>query len=91
MNNYEYRLILFSETAMQIRKVYLNENGIPVALDPKELNLSAENLQEMVGHVLLACASLTKPVLDANMFIKHNISETSKKLAELRGLDKKDA
>ena len=73
---------------MQIRKIILDDNGSPIRMDPEELNLSAENLQEMVGHVLLACASLTKPVLDVNMFIKHDINETAKRLAELRGLNK---
>jgi hypothetical protein len=88
--NYEYRLVLFSENVLQIRKIILDNSGAPIQMDPEELNLSAENLQEMVGHVLLACASLTKPVLDVNMFVKHDINEASKRLAELRGLTNKN-
>ncbi len=81
--NYEFRVVAFSKDILQIRRVFLDETGNPVAIDPEALDLSAESVQELVSTVLHLSASLTKPALDVNMFVKHDVNESAKKAAEL--------
>lgn len=81
--NYEFRVVIFTENIIQIRKVFLDDHGNPVALDPEALDLSAESMQELVLTVLHLSACLTKPALDVNMFIKQDVNETARKAAEL--------
>ena len=61
----------------------MDEMGNAVSIDPEALDLSAESLQELVSTVLHLSASLTKPALDVNMFIKHDVNESAKKAAEI--------
>jgi len=81
--NYEFRVVIFTENILQIRKVFLDNQGNPVALDPEALDLSAESVQELVSTVLQLSASLTKPALDVNMFLKQDVNETARKAAEI--------
>lgn len=81
--NYEFRVVVFSKDILQIRRVFLDEMGNAVSIDPEALDLSAESLQELVSTVLHLSASLTKPALDVNMFIKHDVNESAKKAAEI--------
>jgi len=81
--NYELRVIVFAEDIVQIRRVFLDNEGNPVAIDPESIDLSAESLQELVSTVLHASASLTKPALDVNMFVKHDVNAAAQKAAEL--------
>lgn len=84
--NYELRLVVFSKNAMQIRKVYVDENQKPVSIDPEPIDLSAQSLEELVTIVLHASASLTKPALDVNMFVKHDVNDAARAAAAiLRG------
>ena len=76
---------MFSENVLQIRKVYVDEAGNPVRIDPESIDLS-ESLEELVATVLHASASLTKPALDVNMFVKHDVNDAAKIAAAiLRG------
>lgn len=81
--NYEFRVVFFSENILQIRRVFLDELGNPVAIDPEALDLSAESVQELVSTVLHLSACLTKPALDVNMFVKQDVNDAAKKAAEL--------
>jgi hypothetical protein len=84
--NYELRVVIFSENVLQIRKVYIDEAGNPVRIDPESIDLSAESLEELVATVLHASASLTKPALDVNMFVKHDVNDAARIAAAiLRG------
>ena len=84
--NYELRVVVFSENVLQIRKVYLDDLGNPVRIDPESIDLSAESLEELVSVVLHSSASLTKPVLDVNMFVKHDVNDAARIAAAiLRG------
>jgi hypothetical protein len=84
--NYELRVVVFSENVLQIRKVYLDGQGNPIRIDPESIDLSAESLEELVATVLHASASLTKPALDVNMFVKHDVTDAAKIAAAiLRG------
>jgi len=83
---YEFRVVEFSPDVMQIRKVYLDEMGNPIRIDPDSIDLSAETLEELVAMVLHASASLTKSALDVNMFVKHDVNDAAKIAAAiLRG------
>ena len=81
--NYEFRVVVFSENILQIRRVFLDNLGNPVAIDPEALDLSAESMHELVSTVLHLSACLTKPTLDVNMFIKHDVNESARKAAEI--------
>ena len=81
--NYEFRVVIFSEDVMQIRRVFLDEAGNPIAIDPEALDLSAESVQELVSTVLHLSACLTKPALDVNMFVKQDVNDAARKAAEL--------
>ena len=81
--NHEFRVIIFSKDILQIRRVFLDEMGNPVAIDPEALDLSAESVQELVSTVLHLSACLTKPALDVNMFVKQDVNESARKAAEL--------
>lgn len=84
--NYELRVVVFSENVLQIRKAYLDERQNPVSIDPEPIDLSAESLEELVATVLHASASLTKPALDVNMFVKHDVTDAARIAAAiLRG------
>jgi hypothetical protein len=84
--NYELRLVIFPENILQIRKVYVDESGHPVRIDPESIDLSAESLAELVTIVLHASASLTKPALDVNMFVRHDVNDSARIAAAiLRG------
>lgn len=84
--NYELRVVVFSENVLQIRKVYLDEQGNPARIDPESIDLSAESMEELVATVLHSSASLTKPALDVNMFIKHDVNDAARIAASiLRG------
>ena len=84
--NYELRVIVFSENVLQIRKVYLDDRGNPIRIEPENIDLSAESMEELVATVLHASASLTKPALDVNMFVKHDVNDTARIAAAiLRG------
>lgn len=84
--NYELRVVVFSENVLQIRKVYLDDHSNPVRIDPESIDLSAESLEELVATVLHASASLTKPALDVNMFVKHDVTDAARIAAAiLRG------
>lgn len=81
--NHEFRVVFFSENILQIRRVFLDETGNPVAIDPEALDLSAESVQELVSTVLHLSACLTKPALDVNMFVKQDVNDAARKAAEL--------
>jgi hypothetical protein len=81
--NYEFRVVVFSENILQIRRVFLDKAGNPVAIDPEALDLSAESVQELIGTVLHLSACLTKPALDVNMFVKQDVNDSARKAAEL--------
>lgn len=81
--NYEFRVINFAEDVLQIRRVFLDENGNPIAIDPEALDLSAESVHELVSTVLHLSACLTKPALDVNMFIKQDVNAAARKAAEI--------
>lgn len=84
--NYELRVVIFSPNVLQIRKVYTDEVGNPTSIDPESIDLSAESLEELVATVLHASASLTKPALDVNMFVKHDVNNAARTAAAiLRG------
>ena len=84
--NYELRVVVFSENVLQIRKVYLDDRGNPIRIEPESIDLSAESMEELVATVLHASASLTKPALDVNMFVKHDVNDTARIAAAiLRG------
>lgn len=84
--NYELRVVIFSPNVLQIRKVYTDEVGNPTSIDPESIDLSAESLEELVATVLHASASLTKPALDVNMFVKHDVNNAARAAAAiLRG------
>ena len=84
--NYELRVIVFTEDVLQIRKVYLDDQGNPIRIDPEGIDLSAKSMEELVAIVLHASASLTKPVLDVNMFVKHDVNDAARIAAAiLRG------
>ena len=84
--NYELRVVVFSENVLQIRKVYLDEQGNPIRIDPESIDLSAVSLEELVATVLHASASLTKPALDVNMFVRHDVNDAARVAAAiLRG------
>ena len=51
-------------------------------IDPESLDLSAESIEELVATVLHLSASLTKPPLDVNMFIKQDVNDSARKAAE---------
>ena len=80
--NYELRVVIFSENVVQIRRVFLDELGNPTMIDPESLDLSAESIEELVATVLHLSASLTKPPLDVNMFIKQDVNDSARKAAE---------
>ena len=83
---YELRVIIFPDSIMQIRKVYLDDQGNPVRIDPEPIDLSAQSLEELVATVLHASASLTKPALDVNMFVRHDVNDAARIAAQfLRG------
>jgi hypothetical protein len=84
--NYELRVIVFPENVLQIRKVYLDKQGNPMRIDPENIDLSADSLEDLVATVLHASASLTKPALDVNMFVKHDVNDAAQIAAAiLRG------
>lgn len=84
--NYELRVVIFSPNVLQIRKVYTDEVGNPTSIDPESIDLSAESLEDLVATVLHASASLTKPALDVNMFVKHDVNNAARAAAAiLRG------
>lgn len=81
--NYEFRVVVFSKNVLQIRRVFLDEMGNPVAIDPEALDMSAESVNELITTVLHLSACLTKPALDVNMFVKQDVNESARKAAEL--------
>lgn len=81
--NYEFRVIVFSENILQIRRVFLNDDGNPISIDPESLDLSAESMSELIATSLHISASLTKPALDVNMFVKQDVNAAARKAAEL--------
>ena len=81
--NYEFRVVVFSENILQIRRVFLDKAGNPTAIDPEALDLSAESVQELISTVLHLSACLTKPALDVNMFVKQDVNDSARKAAEL--------
>jgi len=84
--NYELRVVVFSENVLQIRKVYLDDRSNPIRIEPESIDLSAESMEELVATVLHASASLTKPALDVNMFVRHDVNDTARIAAAiLRG------
>ena len=84
--NYELRVVVFSKNVLQIRKVYLDDQGNPVRIEPESIDLSAESLEELVATVLHASASLIKPALDVNMFVRHDVNDAARIAAAiLRG------
>jgi hypothetical protein len=84
--NYELRVVVFSEEVLQIRKVYLDDQGNPIRIDPEGIDLSAKSMEELVATVLHASASLTKPALDVNMFVRHDVNDAARIAAAiLRG------
>ena len=84
--NYELRVVVFSADVLQIRKVYLDDQGNPIRIDPEGIDLSGKSLEELVATVLHASASLTKPALDVNMFVRHDVNDAARIAAAiLRG------
>lgn len=81
--DYEFRVIVFAENILQIRRVFLDEMGNPVTIDPEALDMSAESVNDLISTVLHLSACLTKPALDVNMFVKQDVNDAARKAAKL--------
>jgi hypothetical protein len=81
--NYEFRVIVFSKDIVQIRRVFLDNEGNPISIDPESVDLSADSIEELYYMMPHIYASLTKPPLDVNMFVKQDVNQAAQKAAEL--------
>jgi hypothetical protein len=81
--NYEFRVIVFSKDIVQIRRVFVDSEGNPVAIDPESVDLSADSIEELYYTMPHIYASLTKPALDVNMFVKQDVNQAAQTAAEL--------